>query len=229
MPINPQSAILSEIRGKLGPWVYARNRGGPIRRPYQEHRTMTSPAQTAQQNLMAAVRPRWSSTLTETQRRAWREFTEQFTRHDQLAQAYAPSGIARFCGCNIISYKYAGTFLDDPPVDLHCHQPTAVEILTATAAPQTLTIRMYGTLDANESWVLGSTPAKSVGFHNLANLWRPLAFGTNALPFTYNAIAAYTATFGPLLAAKRIGVRFQIANAATGTISQPQTTQAIVA
>lgn len=183
---------------------------------------MTSPAQSAQQAIYAVVRPRWSATLTEPQRTAWREFTEQFPRHDQLGQQYAPSGIARFCGCNAIAYKYAGTFLDDPPADLHCAQPTLVTIPTATSAPQALEIYMEGTLNADEYWVLASILGCSPGTHNLQNLWRPIAFGPDALPFTYNAIAAYTATFGALISAKKIAARFQIANTATGTISKPQ-------
>ena len=78
---------------------------------------------------------------------------------------------------------------------------------------------MYGALDADEYWVLSATPLTNLGVLNVTRLWRPLAFGNDALPFTYDAIAEYTAKFEPLVAAQKVHVRFQIANVATGTIS----------
>lgn len=228
MYTKPGSTAIAEIRGKIGAWVYTRGRYGPIRTPYQRYKPMGSTAQNAWRAIYKVVGKRWWNNLTEAQRLAWRTFTEQFPRSDQLGQVYAPSGVARHSGCNAIAYNFAGTFLDDPPPDLHCHQPTQLEILTATAAPQALSIRMYGTLDANEYWTLDATPGKSPGRHNFATLYRPIANGTNALPYTDNAIAAYTAAIGALVAAKKFAVRFRIANVATGTISRPQTAQAIV-
>lgn len=181
---------------------------------------MSSPAQDAWRLIFKAGALRWNSTLTDAQRLAWRTFTENYPRHDQLSQTYAPSGQTRHAGCNAISYCYAGAFLDDPPADLHCHQPTKIEILTATAAPQALSIRMSGTLDADEFWVLTAAPLTNVGKTNVGNIWRPLDFDTDALPHTEDALAAYTANFSALIAGKKIHVRFQIANVATGTISQ---------
>jgi hypothetical protein len=187
-----------------------------------------STAQNAWRAIYKVVGKRWWNNLTDNPRQAWRTFTENYPRTDQLRQVYAPSGVARHSGCNAISYFYAGTYLDNPPKDLHCHQPTRLEILTATAAPQALSIRMYGTLDADEYWVLSATPCKSIGRHNFTTLFRYIASGTNALPYTDNAIAAYTAAIGALLASKKFAVRFQIANAATGTISKPQIVLATV-
>jgi hypothetical protein len=225
-PLN--SPLITEIRGKLDNWVYARNPQGPIRRPWQEHKTMSSSAQDAWRLIFKTVAARWNSTLTELQRQAWRTFTENFRRQDQLAQSYAPSGQNRHAGCNAISYQYGGVYLDDPPRDLHCHQPTNVEILTATATPQALEIRMYGTLDADERWVLSATPLTNAGRSNVNNIWRPLDFSDDALPYTYDAIAEYTAKFSALVAGKKINVKFQIANVGTGTISQGITASKVV-
>jgi len=225
---NPAPAIISEIRGKIGQWVYALNRYGPVKRPYHEVAPMGSTAQNTQRAIYSVVMPRWRDNITETQRLAWRTFTEQYPRSDQLSQKYAPSGVARFIGCNAISYYYAGTFIDDPPRDLHCHQPQSVAITVATAAPQALEILMDGTLDADEYWSLRATPQVSVGKYNLSTLFRPIDSGTNALPYTYDAIAAYTAAIGPLIAGKKFAVRFQIANVATGTISIPISASATV-
>ena len=219
MPTRPPSIAITEIRGKLDQWVYARNAQGPLRRPWLEHRSMSSPAQDAWRLIFKPGALRWNSTLTDAQRLAWRTFTENYPRRDQLGQMYAPSGQNRHAGMNAISYAYAGTFIDDPPMDLHCHQPTDVVILTATETPQALAIRMYGTLDADEYWVLCATPMTNVGAYNVTRLWRPLAFGADVLPFTYDAIAEYTAHFSALLAGSKVHVRFQIANTATGTIS----------
>lgn len=211
--------IIAEIRGKIGQWVYARDSSGPLRRPWKEHRTMSSAAQDARRLIFKAAAERWNANLTDAQRLAWRKFTDNYPRTDQLGQRYAPSGQGRHAGCNAISYAYAGSFIDDPPPDLHCHQPTKIEILTATADPQALSIRMYGTLDADEYWVLNATPLTNVGAFNVTRLWRPLDFGADALPYTYDAITAYTAKFSALIAGKKVHVRLQIANVATGTIS----------
>ena len=219
MPTSPPSITISEIRGKLGWYVYDRDAGGPRRRPWKEHRTMTSTAQAAQRLIYAAVYPRWSTNLSDAQRQAWRTFTENYPRTDVLKQTYAPSGQSRFNGCNSISWKYASAWLDNPPANLHCHQPTAVEILTATETPQALSIRMYGTLDADEYWVLSATPLTNLGVYFTKHLWRPLDFGPDPLPFTYDAITEYTAKFSALTTVKKVHVKLQIANAATGTIS----------
>lgn len=180
---------------------------------------MSSPAQDAWRLIFKPGALRWNANLTDAQRLAWRTFTENYPRHDQLGQSYAPSGQNRHAGMNAISYAYAGTFIDDPPADLHCHQPTAVEILTATETPQALSIRMYGTLDADEYWVLCATPLTNVGLYNCTRLWRPLQHGADALPFTFDAITDYTAVFSALVAGQKVHVRLQIANVATGTIS----------
>ena len=217
-PLN--SPLTSEIRGKLDQWIYARNPQGPFRRPYQEHKTMSSPAQNMQQAKFKAAALRWNSTLTDAQRQAWRTFTENYPRHDKLGQTYAPSGQNRHASCNTITNTYNSTFLDNPPLDLHCHQPTLVEILIATAAPQALRVRMFGTLDADELWVLCATPLTNVGKSNVSAIWRPLDFSTDALPYTYDAIAEYTIKFTALTAGKRINVKLQIANLTTGTISK---------
>jgi len=189
---------------------------------------VSSAAQDAQRLIFKTAALRWNSTLTDAQRLAWRTFTEGYRRTDQLAQSYAPSGQSRHAGCNAISYAYAGAFLDIPPLDLHCHQPTNIEILTATAAPQALSIRMSGTLDADEYWVLTAAPLTNVGKSNVRSLWRPLDFDNDALPHTEDAIAAYTAKFTALVATYKIHVRLQIANVATGTISCGITTSATV-
>lgn len=225
-PLN--NPLTTEIRGKLGTWVYARNPQGPLRREWKEHRSMSSAAQDAWRLIFKAAALRWNATLTEEQRRAWRTFTENHPRNDSLRQSYAPSGQNRHAGCNAISYLYAGTFLDDPPLDLHCHQPAGVEIITATAAPQALEVTMSGTLDADEYWVLSAAPLKNVGRQNVNNLWGPLDFDNDPLPYTDDAIAAYTAKFSALTAGKRIHIKFQIANVATGTISTPITTSKVV-
>ena len=115
MPTAPPSIVITEIRGKIGQWVYARDAGGPLRRPWKEHRSMSSPAQDAQRLIYKAVYPRWSGNLTEAQRTAWRAFTENYPRQDQLGHGYCPSGQSRFNGCNSISWKYAAAWLDDPP------------------------------------------------------------------------------------------------------------------
>jgi hypothetical protein len=130
--------------------------------------------------------------------------------------------------CNINSWKYGGAWLDDPPADLHCHQPTALEILTATVTPQALSIRMYGTLDADEYWVLTATPLQNLGVSYTGHLWRPLDFNDDALPFTYDAIAEYTTKFTALATSKKVHARLQIANIATGTISIGITTSLAV-
>jgi hypothetical protein len=228
MPTNPNKAIISEIRGKLGPWIYSRNPQGPIRFPTREVTPMGSPAQNAHRAIYAVVMLRWAANLTEEQRCAWMQFTLNYPKTDQLGQVYTPPGVARHIGLNSISYKYAGTFLDDPPPDLHCHQPTLVQILTATAAPQALSIRMSGTLDPDEYWVLSATPQVSVGRYYLNGIFRAIDFGADALPHTVDALAAYTAAIGALVAGKKFAVRFQIANVATGTISTPISATATV-
>jgi hypothetical protein len=189
---------------------------------------MGSTAQNTWRAIYRVIGARWKDNLTDAQRRAWNGFTEQYPRHDQLSQRYAPSGVARYSGCNAISYYYAGTFIDDPPRDLHCHQPKSVAITVATSDPQALEIRMDGTLDADEYWSIRATPQVSVGKYNLNTLFRPIASGTDPLPYTYDAIADYTAAIGPLIAGKKFAVRFQIANVATGTISTPVSDSATV-
>jgi hypothetical protein len=181
---------------------------------------MSTSFQNAQRAAMKVVALRWNSTLTEAQRTAWRAFTEGYPLRDQLGQVYTPSGFNRFTQCNLASYVYAGTFLNDPPDALTADQPTAVSITIAQASPATLQVNMQGTLAAGEYWVLQANDPKNPGRYNPGETFRPLASGQNALPYTADVTAAYLASFKPLVTGQRVWVLFSIANTTTGTLSK---------
>ena len=181
---------------------------------------MSSPAQDDNRLIFKAAALRWNAVLTDAQREAWRIFTERFPRTDQLGQKYAPSGQNRHAGCNAIANLVGYMWLDDPPLDLHCNQPQTLQIVTATAAPQALLVSVGDLMDADEIWLLCGTPQTNVGKHNVENLWRPFLTCADPLPTTYDAILEYTAKFAPLVAGKKVNIKFQILNGRTGTISQ---------
>lgn len=180
---------------------------------------MSSQAQDDQRTIFEAAALRWNANLTDAQRLAWRAFTDRYPRQDVLGQTYAPSGQNRHAACNAITNTYNGFWLDDPPLDLHCHQPTGVIILVATAAPQSLLISMEGVSDDEEYWEIHAAPLTNAGRSNVNHLWRPCANGSDHLPYSYDAIGEYTAKFSALAPGKRVHVKLRVANVYTGTIS----------
>jgi hypothetical protein len=140
--------LVTEARGKVGDVVFSRTRGGAISRAAPVRVDPYTTIQTDYQDIFKAGALRWNANLTDDQRKRWREFSQLYPRTDQLAQGYAPSGQCRHAGSNAVAYRYGGGFLDDPPANLDCPQPTNVEILAATETPQLLSVRMSGSLAA---------------------------------------------------------------------------------
>jgi len=224
----PCKTAIVEIRGKLGSWVYARNPQGPLRRPWRLSTVPNSPAQNSWQTNFKNAALRWNSTLTETQRQAWRQLATQRVRMDSLKQSYTMSGQNLHAACNAVTHGYSGNYLDDAPAHLHVHQPTGLSIITASSFVQILHIALDGTLDADELWILASTPQCKPGFNSPQRLWRTITIGSTPLPTTYSAISDYTTAFGPLILGKKLYAKLSIANMSTGAVSQALSAQAFV-
>jgi hypothetical protein len=223
------SPIYSEIRGKLGHWVYARNPSGPLARPRPGKRKMSSALQTAQRQIFKVVIPRWSSVLTDAQRAAWCAFTQDYPRQDQLGQRYVPSGFNRFTQANVVSYALAGTFINDPPQDLQVSQPTLVIVVALAASPLAVKLSINSPLKSGEYWILSATDPRNAGRIAPGQIWRPLASANTALPQTVDASAAYAASFKPLTSGKRVFFSLRIANTTNGAESVAITTSATAA
>jgi hypothetical protein len=220
---------ISELRGKLGRWVYARNRGGPIRRPWRPQSLPISPAQQTWTDNFKACAARWNSTLTEPQRQAWRAFAQTHTRYDQLHQPYTLTGQNQHASCNAISHYYATTWLDWPPDNLDVTQPDALTITACNFSPAYLSIQIHPQPATNEYWALSAAPQQRPGFNNAARLFRAWIAGAHNYVPAPDLAPAYAAAFRPLIYGKKLFLRYQIANVTHGSISRAITAAAFVA
>jgi hypothetical protein len=184
--------IVTEARGLVGDVVFSRTRGGAVSRSAPVRVDPWTTIQTDYQDIFKAGALRWNGNLTDDQRNAWRKFSQQYPRVDQLRQGYAPSGQNRHAGCNAVAYRYGGGFLDDPPPDLACDQPTSVEILAATETPQLLTVRMTGSLTPAPA-TLQTTPAGEAWY---GITWSPALGLFAAVSASGSATAAMTSPDG---------------------------------
>jgi hypothetical protein len=214
-----KSPLTLEIRGKLGPYVYARNHWGPLARIRPGARTMSSPFQDTQRARMKTVSLRWSNNLSQPQRDAWLAFAQTLPPKHRLGQPYSPGGFCRFIACNLIAYKINGSFLDWPPANLDINQPTAILITAATHSPQLLTATLSHPSSPTDCAILNATLPRNPGRHNPGMIWRPLTILTPPWPDSQDLTAAYNANFGTLTAGKRIWLTLQLANPANGAVS----------
>ncbi len=221
-------AIVVDGRGKIGGHVASKNRGGAYLRTKV---TPTNPNTSFQ----AAVRNRLTTfsqgfrALTSAQILAWNNAVSDFGKTDIFADVKFPSGVNLYMKLNSNLDEVGVAAISNPPL------PAEVEpvlTLSATAAAGTPAMSIVFTptpVPANTAFILRATAQVSPGVSNLSGKFRNIDVLDAASTSPENALAAYNAKFGALVAGRKIGIELVPVNKTTGQKGQAVSTTLIVA
>lgn len=99
MAIIKTSALVSEIRGKVGGVVFARNRGGAYVRQFVSPVQAETEPRTEARGRLGQISAAWE-TLTDTQRQGWTDYGQAVGSVNSLGDTHPISGIAAFVRSN---------------------------------------------------------------------------------------------------------------------------------
>lgn len=215
------SALVSEMRNKLNGSVFSKNRAGNYLRNKVTPVNPQTSFQTAVRAALTAASQAWRA-LTEAQRTAWNAAVSNFTGTDIFGDVKTPTGINLQNKLYLNAYTIGGVPLTTPPSPgVSVGVPDAN--LTTDSAPQVFTITSsLAAVPAGQSWVISATENSSPGINNFKGKYRVVAVLAPATALPYVGIADYTAKFGAIVAAQKVG--FEVKAISTTTfIAGPAT------
>lgn len=220
-------AIVVDGRGKIGGHVASKNRGGAYLRTKV---TPTNPNTTFQ----AAVRNRLTSfsqsfrSLTASQIAAWNSAVSDFAKTDIFGDIKQPSGINLFMKLNSNLAEVGVASISVPPLPSEV-EPVITVTATATAGVPSLSVVFTPTpVPANTAFILRATAQQSAGVSNFSGKFRNIDVLDAASASPENALAAYTAKFGILVAGRKIALELIPVNKTTGQKGQAVSTTLVV-
>lgn len=116
-------SLVTDITGSVGTETYSRNQGGA----YVKERAGPSGPPSANQlvvtTAMTDLSREWSGTLTEAQRKGWREYASRFPRPNTWGQRSLKNGYTRFIAVNFPNYEnrsllFTANAPTDPPLSM---------------------------------------------------------------------------------------------------------------
>jgi hypothetical protein len=209
------SALIDELVGKMGNAVFQRGKAGLTVRKRVIPFNPKSTAQTAARARITTFSKAWSG-LTDAQRIAWDAAAGggSWGLTDTLGNSFNPSGEQLYVGLNCSLSQIGESAITSPPSHA-TFSSLSLGTITAAAGTPTLTIAYGGTLGGSETFVVYATPQLSPGIMSPSeSLFREIDSYNSASPV--NALSAYTAKFGTLVAGQKVHIRLEVVNQNTG-------------
>jgi len=209
------SAIISQLVGKLDKAVFQRGNAGSIVRQLVIPFNPRSTAQTAARARITTFSKAWAG-LSDAQRIAWDVAAGggSWGLTDTLGNAFNPSGEQLYVGLNCSLSQIGESAISSPPSHA-TFASLSLGTITAAAGTPTLTIAYTGTLGGSETLVVYATPQLSPGIMSpSASLFREIDTFNAASPL--NALSAYTAKFGTLVAGQKVHIRLEVVSQTSG-------------
>jgi len=224
--IKTSGVGITEISGKFGGSVGARNTSGNVLRNRVKGTNARTNAQITQRGKLSNTSAAWRS-LTAAERKSFvtAASSGQWPYQNRLGETKQPSGFQLYSTLNNNISVVGGTPLTEPPLKVGF---TAITLgaLTAAAGTPALSLAFTGVLDASESMVVFATYGMSPGVAR-PNRYKQIAIYGSTTPA--NLLAGYTAIFGALVAGTQIFVRVKLINDGTGENQEIGQVSAIVA
>lgn len=221
------SALIQDLRNKVGGNVFTKVRSGPM------VRIKVSPTQprTAAQQLVRASFTSFSKawdTITESQRAAWRSLAASLPRKDVFGNTYYMTGIQLFQQCNRNLSTIGVAQLSDPPAALSVGSPGALS-LTATAGTPALTIDAGNEPGATEVPVIFACAPQNNGRVYVAGKYTILdAAQVAATAGPWDEESNYAAKYGSLVAGQNLNFGVKYIDNTTGAASLMSVAQIFV-
>lgn len=221
------TAIVADMRNKLNGNVFSKNRSGAYLRTKVTPVNPQTVSQIAVRNRLTQLSQQFR-TLGATSINAWNAATDNFLKTDIFGDKIRPSGINLFVRLNANILGGHGTVITTPPALTASPEINTVSA-TATAGTPTLSIVVSpGTVPANTAWIISATGQVSPGKSFVKNLYRNIKVVAAAATSPVNALSAYNAKFGTLVAGQKLFVSVQAIDLLTGLKSLAVSVEVIV-
>ena len=223
MAIVKLSALVSDIRGKVGGNVFARNKGGAYVRNYTKPTNPSTLKQQGVRLLFAALASAWRG-LTSGQRTSWNEATPNYPFQDKLGQTKYYTGEQLYMKLNSNLNAIGQTLLNVPavPVEFPTMAPVSASgDISDTEILYELDINGAAVIPAGFNLIVEGTAPISAGISApQRGLFKQVAVLAAAADTSTNDLyAGYAAVFGAPVANDFIYLRARLVALASGEAS----------
>jgi len=220
-------SFVTEGRGKINGHVASRNHAGAFLRTKVTPINPRTAAQTGVRAFVTLLSQAWRG-LTAAQRTAWIGAVGSFTGTDIFGDKKTPTGFNLYMGLNKNLKDVGQSTLSAPPLAAAVSTVTVTSI-TSTAGTPTLSIVLSAAVPAGTSVKLMATPGMSAGINFVKSQFRQISTLAAAATTPVNALTAWNAKFGTLVAGQKIFVQLVFVNNTTGQSSKSAISSVIVA
>lgn len=171
MAIIKTSALVSEIRGKVGGVVFARNRGGAYVRQFVSPVQAETEARTEARGRLGQISAAWE-TLTDAQRQGWTDYGQAVGTTNALGDTHPISGISAFVRSNSL-LMLAGQPMRSlaPDYPLRGPIPYVAGSTLTDAGSLTLELVLSSTVGLDEPYIIvQASPVVAAGRESPAGL-----------------------------------------------------------
>jgi hypothetical protein len=221
-------ALVVDGRGKIGGHVASKNRGGAYLRTKVTPTNPNTSAQATVRNRLTAFSQGWKG-LTAAKRAAWNSSVSDYSKTDIFGDIKQPSGVNLYVKLNSNLDEVGVSAISLPPLPQAVEPVLTISATAAAGAPALSVVYTPTPIPADTAFVLRATKQVSPGKTFLKNEFRNIAILDAADTSPEDALAAYVAKFGTLVAGQKIGVALVPVNKVTGQKGQAITTEVIVA
>lgn len=129
-----------QMSGSIGGTTFARNSSGNYARSRTTPVNPQSSRQTAVRASIAFLAAAWSSTLSQAQRDAWKDYAAAVVMSNRLGEATFISGFNHYLRSNSLRKRSAKGLRNDGPIILEIPAQDPTFAITAEAGAQTITV-----------------------------------------------------------------------------------------
>lgn len=217
-------SIVTDMSGKLGGHVYAKNKGGNYVRTKATPSNPQTPAQMSIRGIFASISSGWSA-LTDAGRESFNGFVSSYGRTDIFGDLRNPTGKALYQRLN------NNLAISDQALLSACVAPIVVPFANLVGANASVAGADFNaTLDGvttGSKVLIFATPSLSKGTKFVKNRLRLIKISAGAIAGDFDFKADYVSKFGALTAGANIYVGVKVINA-NGQSSPIETIKAVV-
>lgn len=222
------SAIVNDLRNKVGGNVFTKVRSGAMVRIKVSPTQPRTSAQTAVRANFTALSKAWD-TITQTQRNGWIALAASLPKKDVFGNTYYLTGLQMYQALNRNLQEIGVAAIDDAPASVSVGSPGALTLVAAETGPA-LTVDAATEPAADEVPLIFATRPLNAGRKFVGNnrqiLDNTIAAAT-AGPWDVEAL--YSAKYGALAEGQNINIGVKYVNNVTGAGSGLSVAQIFVA
>jgi hypothetical protein len=209
------SAIVADIRKKIGGNVFSKVRSGAIvRRKVSPIQPRTNTQRNVRANF-AAISKRWgSAAVGDTNRAGWNALAQNYPQKDKFGASHTLTGLQMYQKLNRNLQTISHGYLDIPPATLAAPNPGAITIVATS--PATLTANPDNAIVGTEVAAVSAAAQQSAGRTFVGNRYRLLTTFVFASTTPWDIASVYTAKFGSLISGKKVSVLVKYIDPTTG-------------